>query len=61
VNFAPQTANICTLCGKSPVLPPEYAVEYPGCGEKELELWLRRNVPGRPLPKASFGWNFETM
>jgi hypothetical protein len=44
---------------KSLVLPPEYAEESPGCGEKLLELWLRRDVSGTPLLKASFGWDFE--
>jgi hypothetical protein len=35
------------------------AAEDPGCCEKLPELWLRRNVPGVPLPLAAFGRNFE--
>jgi hypothetical protein len=49
--FAPQVADICTLCEKSSVHPPEYAAESPGCGEKLLELGLRRNASGIPLPQ----------
>jgi hypothetical protein len=58
-NFAPQTANICTLYGKSSGKSPGYAAEFPGFGEKTPELWLWRNVLDVPLPLAAFGRNFE--
>jgi hypothetical protein len=51
VNFAPQTANICTLYRKTSVKPPGYAAEGPGCGEKLLKLWLRRSTPDTPHPQ----------
>jgi hypothetical protein len=44
---------------KSLVLPPEYAEESPGCGEKLPELWLRRDALGTLLLMAAFGRNFE--
>jgi hypothetical protein len=51
VNFAPYTANLCPFYEKYPVWTPGYAAESPGCGEKLLELRLRRNGPGAPRPQ----------